>query len=113
MESIEKFKNIEKKICSKMNKQILKIKRGYDILKYDINDNTYYNSSKILCFNGFEGSIWDLDKYMYKDISIYIRNILFNGIKMDNIIYFLDKKSLNKANFDNIKEKNIIITMLS
>ena len=112
MKSIEKNKDIEKKICSKINTQLIKIKKGYDILKYELSNEVYYDKSKILCFNGFEGSIWDLDKYMHKDISMYIKNICINGITLEENTYYLDNKEFNINNIDNILETNIIITII-
>ena len=102
---MEKYKDLEKKLCNYINSNIDKIKRGYDVLEYKIE----YDRSIITTFNGFNGTFWEIDKIMKNDINAYLDYILSTGLKYKNSIYFLDKKKFRK---NNIIEKNIVITMI-
>ena len=117
MSSIEKFKDKKKKISEIINKKIVNIKRGYDILEYDIieyklDNDICYEKSIIKCFNGFKGSIWETDKYMNKDINLFIKSTMLQGIKINGNTFYLDKKHFFNNNKNNIEEKHIIINSI-
>jgi hypothetical protein len=102
---MEKYKDLEKKLCNYINSNINKIKRGYDVLEYKIE----YDRSIIKTFNGFNGTFWEIDKLMKNDINSYLNYILQTGLKYENNLYFLDKRKFKKYN---IVEKNIVISMI-
>ena len=102
---MEKYKDLEKKLCNYINSNINKIKRGYDVLEYKIE----YDRSIITTFNGFNGTFWEIDKLMKNDINSYLNYILQTGLKYENNLYFLDKRKFKKYN---IVEKNIVISMI-
>tara|TARA_Y200000002_G_C22480995_1_gene578744 strand:+ start:286 stop:597 length:312 start_codon:yes stop_codon:yes gene_type:complete len=102
---MEKYKDLEKKLCNYIISNINKLKLGYDVLEYKIE----YDRSIITTFNGFTGTFWEIDKIMKNDINAYLNHILTSGLKYKDAIYFLDKKKFRK---NNIVEKNIVITMI-
>ena len=102
---MEKYKDLEKRLCNHINSNINHIRRGYDVLEYIID----YDKPIISTFNGFKGPFWRIDKLMTNDINSYLDYILTAGLKFDNNLYFLDKKKFRK---NNIIEKNIVITMI-
>tara|TARA_B100001057_G_C22499795_1_gene813555 strand:+ start:81 stop:410 length:330 start_codon:yes stop_codon:yes gene_type:complete len=107
--NLEQYKDIEKKIAIDININIERIKKGYDILEYSLKDDILYSKSKIKCFNGYEGNLWDIDIILNKDIETYLNNLINLGVKYNNRIYILDRDKFDKTN---ICEKNIVINMI-
>lgn len=107
MPLIDKALNLENKILKIINNDIKKIKNGYEIKHYEINHSIYYACSKIICNNGFIGTIWDIEVPLNKDLIEYKKHINRTGFLVDNTRFYIDTKIINLHDL-NIKDIKII-----
>ena len=105
MSFINKFEFLEEKIYEIMKNNIEKIKNGYEISNYEIKKNPFNSPSKIICKNGFTGTLWDIEEPLLNELSEYKKSIERNGFLIENIRFFIDIKkiNINKLNVNDIQ----------
>ena len=105
MSFIDNLKNIEVKIYENIIKNVEKIKNGYEVIKYEINDHDIYACSKIECRNGYKGTIWEIEKPLNRDLNEYRKSLKSNGFLFNNIYFFIniDKLDMNNLNISQIE----------
>ena len=98
---------MEIKILSKINKNILNIKKGFAILPnsyvadgYDEYGPKYWVS----CDNGWEGRKWNINSAIENEISEYIKSIYNFGIDIENNTYYIGDicQNINNLNLNHI-----------
>lgn len=110
MSFIDNLKDIENKICEEIQRKINKLRKGYEIIHYEINENNFHACSQVICLNGFNGTIWDIEKILYREYSEFIKNIENNGVIINNICYYIDTKKLY---LEDLKPNDITITLIN
>ena len=108
MSFIDKLEFLEERIYKIIKDNIEKIKSGYSVINYEINKFNFYACSKIICNNGFSGSIWDIEKPLQKDLEKYKKSIQRNGFLIDKVIYYINIDKININNFD-VKDIEVIL----
>lgn len=105
MSFIKNIKNIEVKIYENIIKNIEKIKKSYELIKYEINEHDIYACTKIECRNGYKGTIWDIEKPLYRDLNEYRKSLKSHGFLFNNIYFFIniDKLDMNNLNISQIE----------
>ena len=109
MSFVDKLEFLESKIYNIMRENVDKIKSGYKIINYEMNKISFYACSKIICNNGFTGTIWDIEEPMKKDLEEYKQSIAMSGFSIDNLHYFID---LNKINIHDFDVSNIEVILI-
>jgi hypothetical protein len=110
MSFIDKLEFLEEKIYRNMKNNIDKIKSGYTIANYEINKVSFWACSKILCNNGFTGSIWDIEKPLKRDLEEYKNSIKRNGFLVENVCYYID---IDKINFNDFNVTDIEVILIN
>ena len=110
MSFINKLENIEYKICEKIKNNINKIRKGYKIIHYEINEKIFYSCSQVICLNGFRGTIWDIEKALDKEYKEYKKSIKRTGITIDNICYYIETE---KIDLEKLQPYNISIILIN
>lgn len=109
MSFIDKLEFLESKIYNIMKENVDKIKSGYEISNYEINKLSFYSCSKIICNNGFTGTIWDIEKPLKKDLEEYKKSLGRTGFMIENVHYFID---LDKINIHDFNVTNIEVILI-
>ena len=108
MSFIDKLEFLESKIYNIMKENVDKIKSGYAITNYEVNKISFYACSKVICNNGFKGTIWDIEEPLEKDLEEYKKSIGRAGFMIDNIQYFIDLNKIDIHNF-NVSDIEVIL----
>lgn len=108
MSFIDKLEFLESKIYDIMRENVDKIKSGYTIINYEVNKISFYACSKIICNNGYTGTIWDIEEPLLKDLEEYKKSIGRSGFMIDNIHYFIDLDKINIHDF-NVSDIEVIL----
>lgn len=108
MSFIDKLEFLEEKIYRIMKDNLDKIKAGYVIANYEINKINFYACSKIICNNGFTGTIWDIEKPLNRDLEEYKNSIRINGFLIEDIVYYINIDKININEFG-VKDIEVIL----
>jgi hypothetical protein len=110
MTFIDSLEFLEENIFKIMNESIEKIKTGYEIVNYEINHISFYACSKILCNNGFVGSIWDIEEPLNKDLEEYKKSIKRTGFLINKNRYYIN---IDKIDINNFKVTDIEVNLIN
>lgn len=86
------------------------MRKGYEIIHSEINETNFYDCSQVICLNGFNGTIWDIEKSLYKEYSEFKNSIEKNGVIVNNICYYID---VNRIYLEDLKPIDITITLIN